>query len=158
MQCNERLFGRPVEARNPATGKVEIMVLQGLSVLDIPRIGGTYPYAICEDSKGILRVMAIDDMRFIDSDISSPTAMTIRRYSLVPIQEEDLEMLKNESSIDRMDIYDDTRQHNVRIKQVVTRTWENPDKDYQTESWNEAIDYDGNCYRAGMLYWEGAER
>lgn len=155
MQCNEKLFGRPVMARNPITEKNEVMVLQGLATLDIPRIGGTYPYAICEDAKGILRVMSIDDMKFIDNDVATPTTMTIRRYSLVPIQEEDMTI---DNLVGRDDIYDYTREHKVTINSVVVRVYENPDKDYREERWREAIDTDGNCYRAGMLYWKGAEK
>jgi len=155
MQCNEKLFGRPVMARNPVTDKNEVMVLQCLATLDIPRIGGTYPYAICEDSKGILRTISIDDMKFIDSDISMPTTMTIRRYSLVPVNEEDMTL---DNLVGRDDIYDYTREHKVTIVDIVIRTWENPDKDYRTETWREAIDSEGNCYRAGMLYWKGSEK
>lgn len=153
MICNEKLFGRPVEARNPVTDEIEVMIFQGLSELNVPRTTEVYPYAICEDGKGILRVISVDDMRFIDNDISTQT--TIRRYSLVPIQEEDMTVA---NLVGRDDIYDETREHKVKIKQVVVRVWENPDKDYREETWREAIDTEGNCYRAGMLYWKGPEK
>lgn len=153
MQCNEKLFGRPVEARNPATDEIEVMIFQGLSELNVPRTTEVYPYAICEDGKGILRVISVDDMRFIDNDISTQT--TIRRYSLKQVSEEDM-MTAN--LIDRDDIYDETREHKVKIKNIVIQRWENPDNEWKAEKWPEAVDEDGHHYLAHQLYWKGPEK
>lgn len=148
MVINEKMLGRAVEARLPMTDTNEVMVLQGMTTLSTS--SESYPYAICEDSKGILRVISVDDMRFVEPDISVQT--NIRRYSLIPIQEEDMTL---DNLVGQDDIYDNTREHKVTIVNVVIRIWENPDKDYRTEAWREAIDTEGNCYSAGMLYWKG---
>lgn len=167
MICSEKMFGRAVEVKLPEKENTEIMIFQGMTLKNIPsntgfietdkengykkpRFNPNYEQnvvAICENERGILYLVPIDNLRFIDGTAASP----IYRNTLVIIDADHF----NEKLIGMPDIYN-TRFEKVNVVDVVHQIKDDWDNEIHTD-WYEAYDSYNTMYKIGDLMWKGGK-
>lgn len=168
MICNSKMFGRAVEVKLPEKQNTEIMIFQGMTLKNVPsntgfietdkengykkpRFNPNYEQdvvAICENTNGILYLVPIDNLRFLDDSTRDP----IYKYTLTKIPEERF----NKALVGRTDIFN-LRFEKVEVVDVIRQTRDDWDLDIHTE-WYEAYDQYDNTYKVGDLLWKGDER
>lgn len=165
MICNTKMFGRAVEVKLPEKESTEVMIFQGMTLKNIPsntgfietdkengykkpRFNPNYEQdvvAICENTNGILYLVPIDNLRFLDDGACD----VIHKYTLKKIPEEEF----TSQLVGRDDIYN-LRFEKVKVVEVVFREHDDWNNEIHTE-WMEAYDQYDNFYRVGELLWEG---